>query len=85
MIKDWNRGEVKTLKDVFHFKNSLRPFVVVDSSIGDPLFIDIKEGIAYSFDEVYEELNFYTKENEEGEEEEDFLGVEVDGTIKEWF
>ncbi len=79
-IKDWNKGEVKTLKDVFHFKNSLRPFVVVDFSIGDPLFIDIKEGVAYSFDEVYEELEFYSKE-----EDEDFMGVEVDGTIKEWF
>ncbi len=80
MIKDWNRGEVETLKDVFNFKNSLRPFIAVESSIGDPLFIDIKEGIAYSFDEVYEELAFYSKE-----ENEDFLGVEVDGTIKEWF
>lgn len=80
MIKDWNRGEVETLKDVFHFKNSLRPFITVESNEGNHLFIDMKEGIAYTFDEVYEDLTFYSKE-----EDEDFLGVEVDGTIKEWF
>lgn len=80
MIKDWNKKEVETLNDVFHFKNSLRPFITVESSTGDHLFIDINEGIAYNFDEVYEEFTFYSKE-----EDEDFLGVEVDGTIKEWF
>ena len=83
MIKDWNRSEVMTLKDVFHFKNSLRPFVTVDTNSGiiGELFIDINEGVAYNLDELeYEGLEFYSKE-----EDEDFKGVEIDGTIKEWF
>lgn len=79
MIKNWNSREVKPLKDVFHFKNSLRPFVTVESSSGNYLFIDINEGVAYDFNEVYEDFTFYSKE-----EDEDFLGVEIDGTIKEW-
>jgi len=30
LIKDWNRNEVCG-NEVFHFKNSLRPFIYVDN------------------------------------------------------
>ena len=78
MIKDWNTGEVKR-NEVFHFQNSLRPFIEVTNTRGDNLFLDLNNSIVYDFDSLeYEELFFYTKE-----EDEDFLGVEVDGKV-EW-
>lgn len=79
MIKDWNRNEVLG-NTVFHFKNSLRPFVSVPTNNYDDIFIDINEWVAYTFDDLeFEGLNFYEKEDDE-----DFKGVEVAGTIKEW-
>lgn len=80
MIKDWNRSEVLG-PTVFHFKNSLRPFISVDNTSGNYCFLDLNELIVYTFEELmYEGLEFYTKE-----EDEDFMGVEVAGTIKDWF
>lgn len=80
MIKDWNRYEVKK-GEVFHFQHSLRPFINIDSTKETDLFLDINEMVAYCLDDLEcEGLNFYTKE-----EDENFKGVEIDGTIKDWF
>lgn len=80
MIRDWNRNQVLG-NMVFHFKNSLRPFINVDNSSGDYCFLDLSELVVYTFEELeYEGLQFYTKE-----EDDDFMGVEVAGTIKDWF
>ena len=80
MIRDWNRNQVLG-NTVFHFKNSLRPFINVDSSSGDYCFLDLSELVVYTFEELeYEGLQFYTRE-----EDDDFMGVEVAGTIKDWF
>ena len=79
MIKDWNRYEVKK-GEVFHFQHSLRPFINIDSTKETDLFLDINEMVAYCLDDLEcEGLNFYTKE-----EDENFKGVEVAGTIKDW-
>ena len=80
MIKNWNRREEQMmLGEVFHFKHSLRPFAEVSNTKGDVLFLDIEEMIFYTLDEIQEveELDFYRKD-----EDEDFLGVEIDGIIK---
>ena len=80
MIRDWNRSEVLG-NTVFHFKNSLRPFINVDSTSGNNCFLDLNELVIYTFEELeYEGLEFYTKE-----EDDDFKGVEIAGTIKDWF
>lgn len=80
MIKDWNRNEIKK-GEVFHFQHSLRPFISIDSTEETNLFLDIDEMVIYPFDVLeYEGLKFYTKE-----EDDDFMGVEIDGTIKDWF
>lgn len=76
MIKDWNRNEVLS-NTVFHFKNSLRPFISIPLNNED-IFIDLNEWVAYSFDDLeYEGLNFYEKE-----EDPDFKGVEIDGVVR---
>ena len=78
MIKDWNR---KDIKEVFHFKNSLRPFINVDNTSGDFCFLDLNERKVYTYDDLeYEGLEFY-KDNVD----DDFMGVEIDGEIKDWF
>lgn len=80
MIVNWNKGEVKK-GQVFHFKNSLRPFIDITSEAGgDILFLDINEWEIYGFYEIQEVegLRFY-----ENEGDEDYLGVEIDGKI-EW-
>lgn len=77
MIIDWNRQTLKA-GQVFHFKNSLRPFINVDNTSGDFYFLDLNEMKVYSFDDLeYEELEFY-----QDEVDEDFMGVELDGEIK---
>lgn len=79
MIIDWNRTNMGN--KVFHFKNSLRPFIEVTIPADDALFVDLDKMIAYTFDELeYEGLEFYMDETEE---DLDFLGVDVDGKI-EW-
>jgi hypothetical protein len=78
MIRDYNRSQVLT-GTVFHFKNSLRSFVVVDFiSENKTLFVDLHEGFAYSYDDLeYEGLEFYEKEDDE-----DFKGVDVVDVIR---
>ena len=77
MIVDWNRKAVKS-GQVFHFKNSLRPFVEVKDTSDDFYFLDCNEMKIYTFDELeYEGLDFYTDETDD-----DFKGVEIDGEIK---
>lgn len=78
MIKDWNREDLQG--QVFHFKNSLRPFTTVKNSAFDYFFLDLNEGIFYSLYELleYEGLRFYEKENDE-----DFMGVKIAGRV-EW-
>lgn len=77
MIVDWNRQTLKA-GQVFHFKNSLRPFINVDNTSGDFCFLDLNEMKTYTFDELeYEGLYFYIDEVDD-----DFMGVELDGTIK---
>lgn len=77
-IADWNMGEVGS-KEIFHFKNSLRPFISVADVYGDEgFFLDIDKGECYSFDDLeYEGLEFYTDDNND-----DFMGVEVVGKIR---
>ena len=78
MLKDWNRREVNK-GEVFYFKNSLRPFITIDNTAEDDLFLDINEMIVYSLDDLdYEKLYFYEKEDDE-----DFKGVKIAGKI-EW-
>lgn len=79
MIRDWNRSQVLG-QAVFHFKNSLRPFVCITVSNED-IFLDIDSMEGYTIDELeYEGLEFYEKDDDE-----DFKGVDVDGTLKSWF
>lgn len=80
MIVNWNKkGEVKN-GQVFHFQHSLRPFINVSNSEENIFFLDIHEMKFYDFYEIIEseELCFYEDENDD-----DFLGVEIDGKI-EW-
>lgn len=80
MLKDWNRKKLSK-GEVFHFENSLRPFVSVNDRQNDPCFLDLNEMKVYAYDDLEcEGLYFYFDE-----EDEDFRGVEIDGTIKEWF
>lgn len=76
IIKDWNRGEINE-NEVFHFKNSLRPFIAVQDTCEEHLFLDLDEKMIYSLEALeYENLSFYDKEDDE-----DFMGVEIDGKI----
>ena len=80
MIIDWNRNQISG-NTVFHFKNSLRPFINVDRVDGDCYFLDLNELVVYTLDDLeYEGLEFY-----EDAIDEDFKGVAIDGTIKDWF
>ena len=76
LIKDFVKVPVDA---VFHFKNSLRPFILVNNNeTVEDLFIDINQMYVYTLDELESEgLEFYTKEDDK-----DFLGVEIDGKIK---
>ena len=79
MIKDWNRENLNG--KIFHFKNSLRPFIDVSNKIThcDFYFLDLNEKIFYSFDELEDEgLEFYTKDDDP-----DFKGVDVCGIFAE--
>ena len=78
MLKNWNACKVGK-GEVFHFKNSLRPFITFENSDGDYCFLDIDEMMCYEFKDLeHEGLKFYQLE-----ENEDYMGVEVDGKI-EW-
>ena len=80
MLRDWNRNEVKP-HEVFHFKNSLEPFIAIE----DPdnpygmVFLNINTNLLYTFDKLdCYDYSFYTKDDDD-----DFLGVKIDGKI-EW-
>lgn len=83
MIVDWNTKDTKS-GEVFHFKNSLRPFIEAEDYYGDPVFIDIDSMTTYSYDDITinEELEFYSCDDV-GSDDPDFLGIEIDGKI-EW-
>lgn len=75
MIKDWNRNEVNE-GEVFHFKNSLEPFILID---GGHYFLNINTWESYAaIDLNFNGYAFYTKEDDK-----DFMGVDVDGRL-EW-
>jgi len=63
---------------VFHFKNSLRPFITFEDTDGhDSFFLDVDEMVCYTYEELKQErLEFYHLEDTH-------LGVEVDGKV-EW-
>lgn len=77
MVKDWNREDLQG--KVFHFKNSLRPFIEIKDGAWDNFFLDLNEGIFYTLYELLEveDLRFYEKEDGE-----DFMGVDVVGRLK---
>ena len=76
MIKDWNRQSLNG--EIFHFKNSLRPFIEIIDDQCEAYFLDLSQQHFYTLDDlVYEELNFYTKDDDP-----DFKGVEVCGNFK---
>lgn len=80
MLKNWNIGEVKE-GEVFHFKNSLEPFIwftgFIDGYEGD-CFLNINTFELYGLSDLnIDGYSFYSKDNDE-----DYLGVEVDGKIK---
>lgn len=77
-IVNWNMGEVGK-NEVFHFKNSLRPFIEINNVYHDEgLFLDINRGECFSFDDLeYEGLEFYTDDDDDN-----FMGVEIDGKVK---
>lgn len=78
MIADWNCNEVEK-GQVFHFKSSLRPFVIVKDSNDNELFLNIEEMKIYSLDELESEVLFFYRIDDD----DDFLGVNLDGHI-EW-
>ena len=79
MLKDFNRFEVQK-NEVFHFAHSLRPFIAISNS-KEELFLDIEEMVCYTYEELDSEgLWFYCNTDDE-----DFMGVEVDGTLKDYF
>lgn len=80
MIKDWNRREVKK-GEVFHFQRSLEPFIFIyiDEEAENWLFINTNTWEAYTLMDLdFCGYSFYTKENDE-----EFMGVDVDGHV-EW-
>lgn len=75
MIKDWNKENLTG--QVFHFKNSLRPFTEIRNGSNDFFFLNLRESIFYTLDELENEgLFFYTDDNDD-----DFCGVDVVGSI----
>ena len=76
MIKDWNREDFSD--EVFTFKNSTTPFIYVETSSCEPMFINLHGQQALTFDEIQmEDFEFYRKD-----EDEDFMGVNVIGYFK---
>lgn len=76
MIKDWS---VESLNgEVFHFKNSLRPFIEIMDDQWEVYFLELNEQRFYTIDDLsYEELEFYTKDDDPT-----FKGVKVCGNFK---
>lgn len=74
MIKDWNRSEVMP-NEVFTLKGSTDPYIQIDTP-DDFYFINLKTMVTETFDTINSYDLFYTKENDE-----DFKGIDVIGTI----
>ena len=79
IVVDYNRGMAKG--KVFHFRNSLRPFIVASLPNGDDIFVNLRWGLAYTREDLnFEGLNFY-----ETEADEDFMGVALIEDIGKFF
>lgn len=76
MIKDWS---IESLDgEVFHFKNSSRPFIEILNSQYEGYFLDLNQQRYYTLDDLpYEGLEFYAKDDDRT-----FKGVEVYGNFK---
>ena len=77
MIVDWHKTTFEK-GTVFHFKNSLKPFIEVNK-YGDYCFLDLDEMKVYTL----EDLDYYGFEFYNDEVDDDFMGVEIDGKV-EW-
>lgn len=77
-IVNLNSREVKLPPmTIFHFKYSLRPFLLVEKDFED-IFVDLTMGAAYSWDQLIDnDLYFY-----EDETDEDFTGIAIIGELK---
>ena len=76
MIKDWSIENL--YGEIFHFKNSLRPFIEIRNTQWEVYFVDINEQEFYDLDDLpCEGLEFYTKDDDPS-----FKGVEVCGKFK---
>lgn len=69
IVVDYNRGMAQG--KVFHFRNSLRPFIVASMPDDTHIFVDLHCGLAYT----REDLNFEGLEFYKTEADEDFMGV----------
>jgi hypothetical protein len=79
IVVDYNRGMAKG--KVFHFRNSLRPFIVASLPDDTDIFVDLHWGLAYTREELtFEGLDFY-----ETEADEDFMGVALIEDIGKFF
>ena len=74
-MKDWD--EIENCKEIFHFRCSLRPFIIIEDTNGNKKFLDIDEGVFYTEEELKQEsLSFFSKANDEN-----FNGVRIVGKI----
>lgn len=76
MIKDWS---IESLYgEIFHFKNSLRPFIEITDEQSEAYFLDLSQQRYYTIDDLpYEGLEFYAKNDDRT-----FKGVEICGNFK---
>ncbi len=76
-IIDINRTDVPPMV-AFHFKNSLKPFILVKNEVEDSIFVNLTENTCFEWENLpFYDLEFYTKENDE-----DFCGVELFSKLK---
>ena len=69
IVVDYNRGMAQSKG--FHFRNSLRPFIVATLPDDTHIFVDLHNHLAFTREELeFEDLHFY-----ETEADEDFMGV----------
>lgn len=79
IVVDYNRGMAEG--KVFHFRNSLRPFIVASLLNGDDIFVDLYRHLGFT----REDLNFEGLEFYETEADEDFMGVALIEDIGKFF
>ena len=56
MIVDWNRKKLDH-GQVFHFKNSLRPFIEICTASDNTLFLDVDKMVAYDFSLCFKSMS----------------------------